>query len=85
MGTMRQQSICTIQSRAAKHLKESEFPGSGRVLCFEDLGAHFKRWKQKMFFLMLQKKFDTEEARSKKYGVGRYLRYQMADDRSVET
>ena len=34
---------------------------------------------------MLYNKYDTEEACSKKYPIGRYLQYQMTEDGSVET
>ena len=33
----------------------------------------------------LHKKYDIKEARSKKYVVSRYLRYQMTNDRYVES
>lgn len=39
---------------------------------------------QKKVWDALQKKYETKEARSKKYVVSKYLRYQMTNDRSVE-
>ena len=52
----------------------------------DDLYDYYSPYKSaKLVWLILEKKYDIEKVGTKKYVVSRYLKYQMTDDKSVES
>lgn len=51
----------------------------------DDLYDYSPYKSAKLVWLTLKEKYDTEEAGTKKYVVSRYLKYQMTDDKLVES
>ncbi|KAM6570522.1 hypothetical protein CsatB_018507 [Cannabis sativa] len=66
---------------------ENDFPCKNFILngLSDDLYDYYNSDKSaNEIWDALQKKYDTEEAGTKKYAVSRYLKYQMVDDKPVE-
>ncbi|XP_065873301.1 uncharacterized protein [Euphorbia lathyris] len=74
--------------RAAERWTENDFLCKNYILngLTDDLYDYFTAEEKtaKEIWEALQRKYDTEEAGSKKYAVSRYLKFQMTDDKSVE-
>lgn len=76
------------QTKAVEAWVESDFLCKNFILngLSDDLYDYYNSDKSaKEIWNALQKKYDTEEAGTKKYAVSRYLKFQMTDDKSVET
>jgi len=75
------------QTREATAWEEADFLCKNFILngLSDDLYDYYISNKTaKEIWDALQKKYDTEEASTKKHAVSRYLKFQMTDEKSVE-